>query len=233
MHRAPEGMHQLRHRTVLLLVALGIALTAVVGVGIYGLITGPARSNTPRPAVTIGDVAPSSSATAASPSSTTVAPAPSLPHTNDPISYARAIAAALFDWNTNAGYLPTDVTAPALADADPSGEETAGLITDTSTYEPTTDQWLDLGAMNVTQHLDITSATVPADWPAIVASAHGQLRPGTVAITIRGIRHRTGVWQGAPASTSDSVTFTVFVACRPAWPRCHLLRLSQLNDPLT
>ena len=167
-----------------------------------------------------------------SPSPPPTDPPTELVHTDDPLTYARAVAAALFDWDTNAGYLPTDVTAPVLADADPSGEETAGLITDTSDYEPTTDQWLDLGAMNVTQQLEITSATIPSDWPEVVANAHGQLRPGTTAVTIVGVRHRTGTWQGAPASTADPVSFSVFVACHPTWPRCHLLRLSQLNNPL-
>ena len=226
-------MHHLRPRTVLILGTIAIALPILLGVGIYGLITGPSRHTVPIAQATTGSLVPASNPTASGSPAIPVEPVSSLPHTHDPVAYARAVAAALFDWDTNAGYLPTDITAPVLADADPSGEETAGLITDTTTYEPTTDQWLDLGAMDVTQHLDITSAAIPADWSTIVSTAHGQLRPGTLAITIRGIRHRTGTWQGAPASTSDPVSFTIFEACQPSWPRCHLLRLSQLNNPLS
>jgi hypothetical protein len=156
----------------------------------------------------------------------------SLPHTNDPIAYARSVAVSLFDWDTAAGYLPTDYTAAVLADADPSGEETPGLLDDVAAYLPTTDQWLDLGAMDVAQSIDITSASVPASWPAALAQAHGQLRPGTTAVTIVGTRRRSGVWNGQPATSSSAVSFTVFVACPPAFDRCHILRLSQLDNPM-
>jgi hypothetical protein len=160
-------------------------------------------------------------------------PAPAvLPQTDNPVTYAKAVAAALFDWNTTSGYTPSDYTSPVLADADPSGEEIAGLIGDVASYEPTTDQWTQLATMQVAQHLTITSAVVPSLWPQALAQAHGQLRPGTTAITITGVRHRTGVWYGQPASTTDPVSFTIFEACTPAFSRCHTLRLSQLNDPL-
>lgn len=155
-----------------------------------------------------------------------------LPQTDDPVTYAKAVAAALFDWDTTSGYIPSDYEAPVLADADPSGEETSGLIEDVASYEPTTDQWTQLATMDVAQHLTISSATVPSTWPEALAEAHGQLRPGTTAITITGTRHRTGVWYGDHASTSEPVSFTVFEACTPAFSRCHTLRLSELNDPL-
>lgn len=146
--------------------------------------------------------------------------------------YAKAVAAALFDWDTTSGYTPSDYEAPVLADADPSGEETSGLIGDVTSYDPTTEQWTQLATMDVAQHLTITSAVVPSTWPEALAEAHGQLRPGTTAITITGIRHRTGVWYGDKAATSEPVSFTVFEACTPAFSRCHTLRLSELNDPL-
>jgi hypothetical protein len=138
----------------------------------------------------------------------------------------------LFDWDTASGYMPADYQAPVLADADPSGEETPGLISDIDTYMPTVDQWLDLATMNVTQSLTIDSAAVPADWQSVLAQAHGQLRPGTTAVTIAGIRHRAGIWDGQNSTTSSPVSFTVFVACQPTFDRCRVLRLSQLDDPL-
>jgi len=158
--------------------------------------------------------------------------AAALPQTSEPIAYARAVASALFVWDTTGGYLPADYQAPVLADADPSGEEAPGLITDVTTYFPTIDQWLDLATMKVAQSISIDSAAVPASWPSIVEQAHGQLRPGTTAVTITGIRERTGSWNGKNATTSSPVAFTVFVACRPAFDRCHILRLSELDNPL-
>jgi hypothetical protein len=155
-----------------------------------------------------------------------------LPQTSEPVAYARAIASSLFTWDTSAGLLPMDYTDAVLADADPSGEETAGLVTDVAAYLPTTDQWLDLGAMEVTQSLTIAEATVPDAWSSAVEQARGHLRPGTTAVTITGTRHRTGVWNGEPAESAYPVSFTVFVACPPAFDRCHVLRLSQLDNPL-
>lgn len=221
------SMPSLTVRQVVLLAA-GVFLLGTVAVGVDGLMSGPG-----------GKASPPTASTSASANTVTHSDAPvvdlsdrSLPHTTDSIAYARAVATSLFDWNTSSGYLPTDYTAAVLADADPSGEETPGLVNDVATYLPTTDQWLDLGAMDVVQSIDITSAAVPASWPAALAQAHGQLRPGTTAVTITGTRHRSGVWDGEPASTSSPVSLTVFVACRPAFDRCHVLRLSQLDNPL-
>lgn len=217
-----------RGRLVALVVA-GVLALATIGVGVYGLVRGPAH-----PASTPGAGSPTSG-TGAGPgpanSSNAVGPA-TLPQTDDPIVYAKAVAAALFDWDTTSGYTPSDYEAPVLAEADPSGEETSGLIGDVASYEPTTDQWTQLATMDVAQHLTISSAAVPSTWPEALAEAHGQLRPGTTAITIIGIRHRAGVWYGDKAATSEPVSFTVFEACTPAWPRCHTLRLSEPNDPL-
>jgi hypothetical protein len=212
----------------ILVIAIAALLLATVVVGVYGLVRGPASETSPslasrsqEPAVVAHSDAPVADLRDRS-----------LPHTNDPIAYARAVAGSLFDWDTSSGYLPSDYTAAVLTDADPSGEETPGLLDDVATYLPTTDQWLDLGAMDVVQTIDIASASIPASWPAALAQAHGQLRPGTTAVTITGTRHRSGVWNGQPAASSYPVSFTVFVACPPAFDRCHVLRLSQLDNPL-
>ena len=124
-----------------------------------------------------------------------------LPHTTDPIAYARAVAISLFDWDTSLGFLPTDYTAAVLADADPSGEETSGLVADVATYLPTVDQWLNLGAMEVRQTIEFDDAYVPDSWSAAVQQAHGHLRPGTTAVTVTGTRHRSGVWSGESRRT--------------------------------
>ncbi|GAB3862630.1 hypothetical protein GCM10028801_28490 [Nocardioides maradonensis] len=220
-------MRDLTRGQLLAIVAAALALSTAA-VGVYGLVRGPGGETTPPLA------SPSASARTVTHSDLPVVDSRNraLPHTNDPIAYARTVATSLFDWDTASGSLPTDYTAAVLADADPSGEEIPGLLDDVATYMPTTDQWLNLGATDVAQTIDITSASVPASWPAALAQAHGQLRPGTTAVTITGARHRSGVWDDEPASSSSPVSFTVFVACRPAFDRCHVLRLSQLDNPL-
>lgn len=220
-------MLEVTRRQLLLIVVCGLAL-ATLAAGVYGLVRSPADSPTNRPE---GQPLVERSITI-TPSAVTSLEDRSLPHTTDPISYARAVAIALFDWDTTTGFLPTDYTAAVLADADPSGEETPGLLTDVGTYLPSIEQWLDLATMNVTQSLTIEEAVVPGSWAAALEQARGQLRPGTAAVTITGTRQRSGVWDGEPAQTSYEVAFTVFVACPPAFERCHVLRLSQLDNPL-
>lgn len=218
-----------RRRLILVLVLVlgGLLLTAVVSAGVYGLVRGPG-------AVSYGTHPPTTGAsTPGAPGSTAVGDQPAvLPKTDRATVYAKALARALFDWDITSGLSPSDYTAPVLADADPSGEETSGLISDVASYEPTTEQWQQLAGLNVAQHLDITSAVVPSVWPQAVAQARGQLRPGTTAITITGTRRRSGIWYGHHAVTSEPVSFTAFLACTPAFSRCHTLRLSELNDPL-
>jgi hypothetical protein len=220
-------MSNLTGRQIMLLLGCALALITAA-VGIYGLVRGPggttAESPKARPTAAAAEPRP------VEPDATLQDR--SLPHTTDPVAYARAVAVSLFDWDTTTGFLPTDYSAAALADADPSGEETPDLIDDVATYLPTVDQWLDLGAIETTQSIEVDAAYVPASWPAVVQQAHGQLRPGTTAVTITGTRHRTGVWNGEHVDSSYPISFTVFVACRPSFDQCHILRLSQLDTPL-
>ena len=118
-------------------VLLGCVLTlATLAVGIYGLVRGPqSADSTPAP--------PPPGESGAIPEEATPVVTlkdRALPHTSDPIAYSRAVASSLFDWDASLGFLPTDYTAAVLADADPSGEETPGLIADVATYLPTVDQ---------------------------------------------------------------------------------------------
>lgn len=220
-------MPDLTRRQIALILSVVLAAATFV-VGIYGLVAGPQqRADSASP--------PSGRSVEAGRSATKVHRSPdpiSLPQTTDPLVYARSVAMLLFTWDTTAGLMPADVSAPVLADADPSGQETAGLLTDLGLYLPTDDQWLDLAQLEVRQQLSITSAQVPQDWASIVANSHGQLSPGNEAVTISGTRERTGVWHDEPASSSYEVAFTVFMACPPIFDRCRVLRLSQLNNPL-
>lgn len=79
---------------------------------------------------------------------------------------------------------------------------------------------------------------MPEAWDTAVEQAQpGQLPAGATAVTIEGTRHREGVWNGETVTSEHPVAFTVFLACPPPAPEfrtglCHVLRLSQLDNPL-
>lgn len=228
MSRAPSTRSTPAKRTRLLLIS-GVAATLVlltlVGVGIYGLIarpndntTAPTPSNSPEPTATI-------------PTDTT--DLPRLPVTNDPIRYAEAAATALFTWDTASGLRPADYGQALLADADPSGSETAGLASDIALYFPAADAWRQLTGHATSQRLTIENASIPEAWDdAVTQDQSGTLVPGMTAVTIEGTRHRTGTDGRQQLSSDHEVAFTVFVACAPAFDRCHVLRLSAPDTPL-
>src|SRR5262249_39566717 len=158
---------------------------------------------------------------------------PDLPTTTDPKTYAQAVATALFGWDTASGLTPLDYSAVLLAGADPSGAEANGLASDLRTYLPTQDAWVGLRQYQTKQWLTIDTTVVPDAWAEALAQATpGQILPGTTAYTITGTRHRSGVWNNEAVTSAHPVSFTVFVACRPSFPACHVLRLSQLDNPL-
>lgn len=153
--------------------------------------------------------------------------------TSDPQSFAVSVAWALFDWDTTASVPLNVYTGRLLAVADPSGEESAGLVTDLSTYLPSPASWADLTGYRVRQWIDINSYAVPDTWDQTRTDDAGhELAAGTTSYTVTGLRRRSGIWQGKPAQTVDRVTFTIFMTCRPTYDTCKLLRLSQLNHPL-
>lgn len=153
--------------------------------------------------------------------------------TSDPQTFAVSVASALFDWDTTTSMPLNDYTGRLLAVADPSGEESAGLVTDLSTYLPSPASWADLTGYRVQQWIDINAYAVPDTWDQTKADDAGrQLAAGTTAYTVTGLRRRSGIWQGKPAQTVDRVAFTIFMTCRPTYDTCKLLRLSQLNHPL-
>lgn len=154
-------------------------------------------------------------------------------NTADPRRFARAVAAALFDWDTTTDQ-PEHLTGRLLAVADPTGQESPGLVADLRGYLPSPQAWDLLRGHETRQRLDIDAVAVPAAWATALEQAPaGALAPGTTAYTITGTRHRAGTWTGQPVTAARPVAFTVFVVCAPTYDRCHLLRLSRLDEPLT
>ena len=152
--------------------------------------------------------------------------------TSDPEQFAQQVAEVLFTWDTRALAISADVVEQLAAFADPTGESSAGLVADIANYLPTDPVWIELRTYETRQWLEVTSTEIPDLWATAEAQAGDELLPGTAAFTIRGIRHRAGVWEGEDVASQHDVAFTVFIVCAPAYPECHLLRLSRLDDPL-
>ena len=157
---------------------------------------------------------------------------PALPRTNNPEAYVRAVAEALFNWDTFTLLTPAEHRGVLIEDADPTGTETPGLISDLDGYFPSPSTWRDLAEYRTRQSITIDRVFVPAQWEEAVAASGGQITDGTVAYTVEGTRHRDGIWYDDPVTNEHAVAFTVFVSCEPVFDRCHLLRLSELDNPL-
>lgn len=216
-------------RTVVALIATAVVVLLITGVGVYGLITGSrgrGGSTGPVSPTTEHEPGPSNAPDRPAPR------IPAIPRSTDAETFARSVATALFTWDTGSGFLPLDYTEVILDVADPSGAEQPGLAADLATYLPTHDAWTQLRQYATQQHLEITSAYMPDAWADALAQAQrGQLPDGATAFTIEGIRQRSGEWNGDPVSADQQVAFTIFIACPPK-DTCHVLRLSQLNNPL-
>lgn len=220
-----------RRRLLIALIAGGLALLLLVGVGIYGLLRGPATpGHDPAP-----DPAPSSTDSPVPPRGTGPV---AVPRTGGPEAFARNVAAALFTWDTAAGYGPADY-AQGLADV-AAHDETDSFVGDVRSYLPSTEAWAQLRQYQTRQWLTIDEVVVPEAWATAVAqAAPGQIPEGATAYTITGTRHRDGTWGTQPVEVSRRVSFTVFIVCaRPIPGRsvspglCEVLRLSELDNPL-
>jgi len=224
-----------RRRTMLIAaIAVGLILTLLIGVGMYGLIRGP------QPIVPDG-AAPSDQPTATAPVPEPAGPEP-VSALGGPEEFAAAVGEALFTWDTSSGYGPADY-AQMLADVTADSEADAAA-SDVRTYLPTPEAWAQLRTHQTRQWLTIDTIEIPDAWEdAVVQAAPGQIPDGAVAYTITGTRHRTGYWGTDPVTTTHDVAFTVFLTCTPernpapapADPiieTCALLRLSQLDNPL-
>lgn len=216
-------MKPLRRRLIIALIATTVVLAGVAGVGLYGLLQGPISST---PAQT------SESSITATARPSVVMPLRPLPRTDSPVEYADAVARRLFLWSTTSGHTLEEYESVISEDADPTRAETSGLVNDLTTYFPTDAQWQQLRGYDTAETVTIQRADIPATWAPAAASDPSAAPPGTTAVTIVAVRHRTGSWYGQPTATADPVSFTVFVACQPLFPRCHILRLSGVNTPL-
>ena len=228
-----KTLRSLTRGRLIALAATALVLLSLVAVGVYGLLAGQ-RPDTPNS----GDPSP----VGPSPLRETTVPGTPpihgprltpIPASADPDRFARNAADALFAWDTTTGLGPLDYASVLLDVGDPSGTEQAGLAADIATYLPSREAWAELRKNATTQHLTITSSFIPASWGQALGQARpGQIAPGTVAVTIEGTRHRMGVWNNRSVTTTHDVAFTVFVVCKPSYPSCRLLRLSQLDNPL-
>lgn len=168
--------------------------------------------------------APAADATADGPDGPASSASPEAP-TAEPIAFARHAASILFDWDTTLD-TPESVTTRVLDVADPTGEQTPGLLADLPAYVPDPAWWERLREHATRQRLEIATVEVPGVWTRAVTT--GQVRdvpPGTYAVNLTGTRHRTGVVAGEPESSSHPVELTMFVACAPTFDECRLLRL--------
>ena len=215
---------------LVILIAAGVVILLLAGIGVYGLITGPPSASPPAEDDTGPGTSQAPGPEHRAERSGRIAPVAA---SSDPETFARNVATALFTWDTGAGFMPLDYTSVVMETADPTGTEQAGLASDIAAYLPTREAWLELRPYATTQHLEITDAYTPEAWATAEEQARpGQLVEGTTAVTIEGVRHRTGVWNDEPVTSEHEVAFTVFVVCEPAYDTCHLLRLSELDNPL-
>ncbi|PUB20864.1 hypothetical protein C8K30_11575 [Promicromonospora sp. AC04] len=227
--RGPRGALMLvrywiaRNRVLSLVIAL---------LGVVALIAA-LRLLTTDPAGQPPVVAPSPTAAAPDPDThPSVAATPILPpdallaQISDPDAFARAVAETVFTWDTGSTSLP-DLSERLLVVADPTGEETPGLLVDLRTYLPNDQAWTHLVQYRTRQWIEITDVVEPDAWDQAVEQApEGALAAGTTARTVTGVRHRAGVWDGEPVSVQEPVQFTVFLVCSPSADQCYLLRLS-------
>lgn len=223
-----------RHRLIAVLAA-AMAVLVLTGIGVYGLITGPPSNDDENNSGGDPGSRPGSVTTAPSgnPEPTTSPRLPAVRASADPETFAGNVATVLFAWDTASGFMPLDYTSVVLSVGDPSGAEQAGLATDIATYLPNREAWIELRQYATSQHLTIDELYVPEAWDTAVAQAQpGQLAEGTLAYTIEGTRHRTGLWNDEDVTSEHPVAFTVFIVCAPTYDTCHLLRLSQLDNPL-
>lgn len=207
-----------RRRLIALVSAL-VVIVVLAGVGVYGL---PGRAalqrSQPRPwrrhPIAPMVIAPGEPTPTGTPS---VPALPEVEASDDPETFARNVAETLFAWDTGSELMPLDYSSVVLAVGDPSGAEQAGLASDVAAYLPTREAWLELRQYATAQHLTIEDAFVPEAWDTAVEQAQpGQLAEGTIAYTVEGTRHRTGVWNDEQVTSEHPVAFTLFIVCAPA-----------------
>lgn len=214
-------MYFARRRIVLAIAGAGVALAALIIIGVFGLLRGPAPASVPE--------SPAQVASATVPSPRADKPRPVL-DTAHAEQFARSVARALFNWDTRHEGGPTPWAQMLVDVADT--EESAALASDIRGYLPAPEMWEQLARYGTRQRLEVHSVVVPESWRiALEQAAPGQIPPGAAALTVAGTADREGTWRSEVVRTERHVVFTVFVRC-PDAERCTLLRLSQLDKPL-
>ena len=210
-----------RHRIPSLVVTLLVAVALIATLRVLAPDPdGEPPVAPPAPATPTPDAQPDATADQLLP------PQAPLAQTSDPDAFARAVAETVFTWDTSSTTLP-DVTERLLVVADPTGEETPGLLVDLRSYLPGDQAWAHLVQYRTRQWIEITNVVEPDAWDDAVEQApEGALAAGTTARTVTGVRHRAGIWEDEPATASSPVQFTVFLVCSPSADQCYLLRLS-------
>jgi hypothetical protein len=229
--RRLETTTSLPRRVVVAIVAVSMLLLALIVTAVLLAFSTADRGD--RDSTGAVMEVPGTASPGASPVTDPTGPAPRLATTDDPIVYARSVAEVVFTWSTTSTTVLTDIQRTIVADADPSGVETNGLVADLTHYLPTTAVWQQLTPYSTSQSVRVEKAYVPDSWDDALAQGEGQIAEGTTAVTIEAVRIREGIWLDKPSHAEHDVAFTAFVACPPAFDRCHLLRLSQVDKPLT
>lgn len=208
-----------RRRVLIVAIAGSIVFAALVAVGIFGLLRGPASETSPTEApgpealTDTDDLVPRE-----------------IIATQDGEKFALAVADRLFSWDTGSDHPLSEYLQPLVNVAD--ADEAPGFTADARAYFPDEESWQELRTMQVRQWLDVNAVFVPESWATAVAQARpGKLPPGAIAYTIEGTRNRIGTWGTEPAEFEQPVAFTVFLACPPD-EECRLVRLSMLGQPL-
>lgn len=220
---APE-VHRRRH---LIIVGLGLGSLLIA----FVTYTVQLRRS-PIPATTAEVVAAEPRELTTTVSASPLAGLAPLPPTSDPEAFARLVADALFEWNTATLIGRADHVEQLVAVGDPTGESSAGLVSDLDNYVPAQEAWVELAQYATAQWLSIESVVTPTLWAEAETQAGDVLLPGTTAFTIQGTRHRSGLLDNEPVTSDHDVAFTVFIVCAPSYDECHLLRLSMLDKPL-
>lgn len=214
-------MYFARRRLVLAIAGSGVALAALISIGIIGLFRGPAPAKQPE--------SPAQAAAPSDSSQRVEMPRPVL-DTAHAERFARSVARALFNWDTRHEGGPSPWAQMLVDVADP--EEPAALASDIRGYLPATEMWEQLATYGTRQQLEVHSIVVPEAWrTALEQAAPGQIPTGSAAFTIVGTAGREGTWHSEVVRTERHVVFTVFVRCPDSEP-CTLLRLSQRDKPL-
>lgn len=169
-------------------------------------------------------------------SSSTPTVLPALPRTDDPVTYAREVAAALFDVNPAAvsraeflqfwrGELPTVVYSDAAVKGLTLAAQNADAIDNlTSSWIPPQPAWDSEAAEHTASRLTITSVSVPDYW--VNAVADGTFRdPGLHMERVMGVLTETyGTNPTRRQTSARAIVIDLGLLCGPTQPGgCRLL----------